>query len=411
MLHTRHPSYAWPFCLSIICILSWFIPMPAIAAAPVPSSATDGDPPSLVQAEHELPIRWVRDYETVFGSAGEDAVLGLAVAGDWDGASPTLMVTDDGPCLFSPTTTTELTEDLIDELESEERRFFSTIGWITGPHGTYPVSFAVISDPDQSRFLFSGFVPTSFFSTIEPDLTNGTEGPEDAPECQEGHSERNACDEVLDGILALEESKAANTVRDLMSEVQDQINACWAAYREAVRVAKAQRDEKIRNAAVIRDISIQAAKQQLVVCSGGVEVAFLSCLKTGVLNPIGAAIGCTTLKASGMAVCLGLYRSQYNEAVAIHTEQVRIANEQFDAAVEAARQARDHCIAKVQEAYKDDFCFLLGSLSPGSIAGVADHVACYESSDEAFGACFLEEEGHERPDHALHMAYWVCQAD
>ena len=57
MIHTKRQSFAWPFCLSFACILSWFIPTEALFG--VPLSADDG-PVSLAQHEPAVNGRWLR---------------------------------------------------------------------------------------------------------------------------------------------------------------------------------------------------------------------------------------------------------------------------------------------------------------------------------------------------------------
>ena len=92
MANTRTHFYCWAFCLSFACMLTWFVPVQTLFAVPIPRAA-DGDPPAMTRYQVPEATRWVRQYETVFGSYTQGQELGLQSATAWDGSSIHLLVT------------------------------------------------------------------------------------------------------------------------------------------------------------------------------------------------------------------------------------------------------------------------------------------------------------------------------
>ena len=418
MTSSKRQSFTWPFCLSFACILTWFIPMQALFA--VPTSSDDG-PNSFVQQESAVNSRWSRQFETVFGSNSGGTSFGMPSASSWADSTPHLLVTDAGPCVYFPVLTTELSADEITGSSSSDIGFFSTSGWLSGPNGAFPVAFSVASDSEQSIFFFSGLVPSQLVISpmAETDLEDGSPLPQPTELCLDGLMQLEACGDELDGVLAADGSVSAIALLNAMSDRDAQIKACWDAYRAAVEAAKTAKKNSIKAARDIRDAKKDAAKVTMVACGATAETAFLACLwlgggaSLGSLGTLtaGVVIACIAVKTAAITACATSFSQTCKAADAIYNIQVQPANATYQAAIQAAINARNLCLAQINEESSDTLCVLAPGLGKHALLAIETHLGCSEEIGSDYAACFSGTEAESMADSDYLSVVIACQID
>lgn len=416
MIHTKRQSFAWPFCLSFACILSWFIPTEALFG--VPLSADDG-PVSLAQHEPAVNGRWLRQFETVFGSNSGNTNFAMPSASSWSDSRPHLLVTDGGPCVYFPVITTELTADVVSGSEPSEISFFSTFGWLSGPNGAFPVALSVGSDSDQSIFFFTGIVPPQMVTTpmADMDLADGSPHQETSELCLDGLNEFETCHSELEGVLAADGSASALALQNAMSDRDAKIKACWDDYRAAVAAAKLARSNAITAAREIRDAAKQAARVTMAACSAAAETAFLACLwfgggaslaSLGTLT-VGAVAGCIAVKVAGIAACTTAFVQTCKVADTTYNVRVRQANAAYSAAIQAAIDARTRCLAQINEESMNQACLLAPGIGAQSLFAIQSHIDCCEETEADYATCFSGTEAESIYDTDHLSVVLACQ--
>ena len=410
MIRTRRQSFTWPFCLSMACILSWFIPVEALFAVPIPH-ATDGEPPAMTRYQVPEPTRWIRQYERVFGAYEDGQPFDMPSASAWDGASIHLLVTEVGPCIYIPTTSIDITTEVRTEQPSTTADYISTSGWLSGPQGVFPTSFAVLSENDQSIFYFSGTVPASTLSSTNFDLGDGAELPEASAICTEGVTALDAADTGLDSMLAGNGSKQASGLRALLSDHVDQIETCWEQFELAMSVIRQQRDLAISTARSNYAADLEVAKEAFVKNCALAEVVFLSCLVGAGLGNVAAPvlIGlCFGVKAAVITSHGITYTTACNRAKRAFEQAVEVANAQYRLATIPIKHALEKCLAAVNDQIADEACFFVTVLPTEVRSMIDQHQGAYQAIGAQHADCFLNQGGHERINHGFHIAIATC---
>ena len=409
MTRTRRQSFAWPFCLSMACILSWFIPVEALFGLPAPPN---GDPPTFVKAPDPDLTPWIQDYETVFGTYTDGQDVFMHSAAPWDGSSIHLLVAPTGPCLFIPSTEVEITTEVRAGLPLSTAEYFSTMGWLSGPEGVFPTRFAVTSDSDQSMFLFGGLVPASVISDSDFNFDNGAERSEPSVLCTDGIAAFDAADAELHSMLAEEaDSKAAAALRMLLDDHTHQVRQCWDTFVLEMEVIEAKRRNAIEDARILYQIDVDAAEATFTAECAAIEVGYYICLAGAAGSTLGFPVVfaiCTAAKVAGIAIATGLFLDQKASAQQRFDVAVGSANEQYRLDAIPIKHALEKCLGAINDQFTNEACLYVTLLTFEGRLAIDQHQSAYQALGAEYGECFEEHGGVERLSHGLHIAVATC---
>lgn len=421
MAHTRTHSYCWAFCLSFACMFTWFVPVEALFSAPAPRPADDGV--SEVSSEvnqRPVPKHLVRDHQTVFGESILDGAWAKKSGSAWDGLAPHIFVSLDGPSVFTPTTETDITAEVMAEAPSvTDTRYISTTGWLTGSEGTFPVHFLVCSEGSYSAFFFTGIVPTELFMQPISNISDGSSESNVPERCNAGVDGMAQCDALLDFVLAHEGSQAAESLRTVLKELVTGKLECWAYFGIDVQAAEDAKEAAISAARTQRNILIAAAIAAAILCYAVASKALAVCLATSVgwsffglwFITVAHAVACAAAHVAGMKACTAGLLLAVTVAVAAYLAAKASAEETYDNAITEAKRRRDVCLEAANRAARHAACQLIPALSPFSLAAASDHQSCYGRIAYEHADCLSLTGENVLVEHGLHLALDTCGAN
>lgn len=157
----------------------------------------------------------------------------------------------------------------------------------------------------------------------------------------------------------------------------------------------------------------------MVACGSTAEATFLSCLwlnggaslaSLGTLT-LGAFSACVAVKAVFLAGCAASYIKACKAADAIYNIMVQEANDTYDAAIQAAINARNLCLARINEQYSDELCLLAPGLGEHTLLAIESHMGCSEEIGSGYTVCFAGTELESMANSDYLSVVIACQIE
>ena len=421
MTRTPPHSFCWAFCLSFACMFSWFVPVEALFAAPVPLTS-DGDGPVLaVQQDHAaIPKQLRRDHLMVFGESVEAGPWAKKSAAEWDGLAPHIFVSLEGPCIYTPVTEIDITKDVLASAPKRiTTRFISTTGWLTGPQGTFPTRFAVCSDQGHSLFFFTGMAPAQLLMDTFDDVGGASDATAELIQCDAGVAALDACDARLDSVLSDEGTPSAELLRTALAKNQEAVRDCWKLYAQAVQSATGNRELAVQSAVQAREFGLAIAQASALVCYAAAEAALVLCMASAMgwsffglaIITVAQVLTCTLTASAGAAACaLGLSLATTG-ITGTCDAAIDTANAAYQLAMDTAKAALDHCLEVAKRKSSKTACAVLPELSPDAREGMEEHRDCYRATTSEHLDCLAASGEIGGTDHGFHEALDLCGSD